>query len=119
LSTNTSTRRCCSACSEAPEAERSALRHATFSRHFLRFKRPGLRFVASAVQRAVPMPIVTTSHLNTPEIHMSASLLQRGFSFCISAVLTLAMLGGIDHLTVHDEGGAGWARNGQATQPRA
>ena len=43
-------------------------------------------------------------------------LFPRALSLALSAVLTLGMLGGIDHLAQPDEGGAQWA---QRSSPRA
>ena len=37
-------------------------------------------------------------------------LVHRSVSFGLSAVLTLSMLGGIDHLAQRDEPPAGWAK---------
>ena len=50
---------------------------------------------------------------------MSHSLIYRSVSFCLSAVLTLAMLGSIDHLAQRDEAAADWAQKVQAQAPRA
>ncbi len=43
---------------------------------------------------------------------MQARLVHRSLSFCLAAVLTLAMLGGIDHLaSPHDAAAPQWAQN--------
>ena len=47
---------------------------------------------------------------------MSQSLIQRSVSLCLAAVLTLAMLGGIDQLSQPDEQPPQWA---QQTSVRA
>jgi hypothetical protein len=47
---------------------------------------------------------------------MMNSLIQRAVAFGLSAVLTLAMFGSIDHLAQRDESPAQWA---QKTTPRA
>jgi hypothetical protein len=50
---------------------------------------------------------------------MSQSFIQRSVAFCLSAVLTLAMLGGIDHLAVQPDAAAGWAQQNTQPAPRA
>ncbi len=42
---------------------------------------------------------------------MSQSLIQRASSLCLAAVLTLAMLGGINGLSAPADGAPQWAQN--------
>jgi hypothetical protein len=50
---------------------------------------------------------------------MSQSLIQRSVALCLSAVLTLAMLGGIDHLAAQPDAASGWAQHSTQPAPRA
>jgi hypothetical protein len=50
---------------------------------------------------------------------MSQSIFQRSVALCLSVVLTLAMLGGIDRLAVQPDTAAGWAQHGTQQAPRA
>ena len=49
---------------------------------------------------------------------MSQSIIHRSVAFCLSAVLTLAMLGGIDQLAVPTDSAAGWAQHTVQQAPR-
>lgn len=50
---------------------------------------------------------------------MLQRLIARTVSLCLSALLTLAMLGGIDHLSQRDDTAAGGPQWVQAPAPRA
>ena len=50
---------------------------------------------------------------------MSHSLIHRSVSFCLAAMLTMAMLGSIDHLAQRDEPAAGWAQKLSSPATRA
>jgi hypothetical protein len=50
---------------------------------------------------------------------MSPSFIQRAFALCLSAVLTVAMLGSIDHLSQPEEGAPAWAQKNAVAAPRA
>jgi hypothetical protein len=45
-----------------------------------------------------------------PEFTMTKTLIQRGISLVLAAAVTLAMLGGIDHLAQPDEQQPQWAQ---------
>ena len=49
---------------------------------------------------------------------MSPSNARRGIAFCLSAMLTLAMLGSIDQLSQRDNGASGWAQQSLQSTPR-
>ena len=50
---------------------------------------------------------------------MSHRLIHRSVSLCLAAVLTMAMLGSIDHLAQRDEPAAGWAQQLSSHAARA
>jgi hypothetical protein len=49
---------------------------------------------------------------------MSSSIIHRGIAFCLSAMITLCMLGGIDQLAVPTDSAAGWAQQTVQQAPR-
>ena len=74
-------------------------------------------FVASDWWVGARMTIVTTpEEPGHKEFPVSHKMIHRSIAFCLSAVLTLAMLGGIDQLAQRDDAAGQWA---QHVTPRA
>ena len=54
--------------------------------------------------------------MNTPST--LSTCVQRGVSLCLAAVVTLSLLGGIDHLAQHPVADAAWAAQTSLSTPR-